>query len=362
MEVGQVSLETMVTKKKNFWFGKKVLVTGHTGFKGSWLSLWLNYLGANLIGLSLDPEGPKSIYEQIRLSELMDSLRGDIRNKDVTDKIVKKYQPEVIFHLAAQPLVRKSYEDPLSTFTTNVIGTANLLESAKLSDVLKIIVVVTSDKCYQNLEINKRFKETDPLGGNDPYSSSKACAELVSLSYRESFLKDLNISLATARAGNVIGGGDWSEDRLIPDLIKAVESGNHVKIRNPKAIRPWQHVLEPLCGYLRLAQKLWDDDSYSSAWNFGPNTQDEKNVEWVVNYFLEKFQLKDLWVLDQDVNPPEAFYLKLNSKKAKSLLNWKPKWNLSTTLDNTYDWYEQSFSTENMQEFSVNQINMYQEG
>ena len=294
MEVGQVSLETMVTKKKNFWFGKKVLVTGHTGFKGSWLSLWLNYLGANLIGLSLDPEGPKSIYEQIRLSELMDSLRGDIRNKDVTDKIVKKYQPEVIFHLAAQPLVRKSYEDPLSTFTTNVIGTANLLESAKLSDVLKIIVVVTSDKCYQNLEINKRFKETDPLGGNDPYSSSKACAELVSLSYRESFLKDLNISLATARAGNVIGGGDWSEDRLIPDLIKAVESGNHVKIRNHKAIRPWQHVLEPLCGYLRLAQKLWDDDSIS--YEPESNLPLEKDYKYQMKLLKTQLQM----VLDDD--------------------------------------------------------------
>jgi len=350
----------MVTKK-NFWSGKKILITGHTGFKGSWLSLWLNYLGANLVGLSLDPEGPKSIYHQIQLSELMISLRGDIRDKDFVDKTLKEYQPEIIFHLAAQPLVRKSYYDPISTFSTNIIGTANLLEAARLSDSLKAIVVITSDKCYQNLETNRRFKETDPLGGHDPYSSSKACAELVSLSYRKSFLRDLNISIATVRAGNVIGGGDWAEDRLIPDLVRGIESKEKIKIRNPKAIRPWQHVLDPLSGYLGLARKLWNDDNYSSAWNFGPNRKDERNVGWVANYFLKKFQLKEMLTLDQEVNPPEASYLKLDSKKAKTLLDWKPKWNLKIALDETHYWYKESFTTKNMQEFSLNQINKYQE-
>ena len=350
----------MVTKK-NFWSGKKILITGHTGFKGSWLSLWLNYLGANLVGFSLDPEGPKSNYHQIQLSELMVSLRGDIRDKDFVDKTLKEYQPEIIFHLAAQSLVRKSYADPISTFSTNVMGTANLLEAARLSDSLKAIVLITSDKCYQNLETNRRFKETDPLGGHDPYSSSKACAELVSLSYRKSFLRDLNISIATVRAGNVIGGGDWAEDRLIPDLVRGIESEEKIKIRNPKAIRPWQHVLEPLSGYLGLARKLWNDDNYASAWNFGPNSKDERNVGWVANYFLKKFQLKEMLTLDQEVNPPEAFYLKLDSKKAKTLLDWNPKWNLKIALDETHYWYKESFTTKNMQEFSLNQINKYQE-
>ena len=348
-------------KKENFWFGKKVLVTGHTGFKGSWLCLWLNSLGADLIGLSLDPEGPKSNYEQIKLSEIMLSLRGDIRNQDITEKIIKDHKPEIIFHLAAQPLVRDSYVDPLTTFQTNVIGTANLIGSAKLSSFLKTIVVVTSDKCYENIETNKRYKESDPLGGHDPYSSSKACAEIVSHSYRKSFLNNLNISLATARAGNVIGGGDWSRDRLIPDLVRAVKSGNEVKIRNPEAIRPWQHVLEPLSGYINLAEKLWNEDDYSSAWNFGPKSKDEKNVKWVVNYFLKKFQLENKWSMDEGVNPHEAFCLKLDSNKAKKLLDWEPKWNIETAIDCTFDWYQNSFSTKNMREFSLNQINKFQE-
>jgi len=351
----------MVSEQKNFWLNKRVLITGHTGFKGSWLSLWLSFLGANLIGLSLKPEGPKSNFYQSKIPKLMESLIGDIRDLDLLKKTVKKFKPEIIFHLAAQPLVRDSYQDPLSTFNTNVIGTANLLDASRSSKLLKAIVVVTSDKCYENPENKKRFKETDPLGGYDPYSASKACAELVVQSYRKSFFEESDISLATTRAGNVIGGGDWSRDRLIPDLVRAVESGNKVKIRNPKAVRPWQHVLDPLSGYVKLAEKLWDDKSYSTSWNFGPNRRDEKDVEWIVNYFLNKFKSQEIWKLDLENNPHEATYLNLDSQKARDKLDWDPQWDLSRTLDYTYDWYKKSLTTDNMQEFSFKQLNKYLE-
>ena len=345
----------------HFWEGKKILISGHTGFKGSWLSIWLHQLGAEILGLSLEAEDKRSIFYKAQVSSIVENLYADIRDINSFKKTITDFKPEIVFHLAAQPLVRDSYSDPIKTLETNIIGTANILECLKEIDSVKSIVVVTSDKCYDNNEINIPFVESDPMGGHDPYSASKGCAELVTQSYRNSFLKDQGIFIASVRAGNVIGGGDWSKDRLIPDLVNSVREGIKVKIRNPKSVRPWQHVLEPLCGYINLAKKLYEEVPGSdSAWNFGPNSEDEKEVQWVVENFLKMSGSESLWELNQENNPHETGYLRLNSIKAINKLDWHPKWNTYEALQKTYDWYKESLSLEDMTKFSLDQIKAYE--
>ena len=346
---------------RNFWKGKKVLITGHTGFKGSWLSIWLNKLGAEIMGLSLEAEDKRSIFYKAKISSIVDCLYADIKDINSFRTTVTKFRPEIVFHLAAQPLVRDSYLDPIETLQTNIIGTANILECLKNIESVKSIVVVTSDKCYENNELNTPFVESDPMGGYDPYSASKGCAEIVTQSYRNSFLKDQGIFIASARAGNVIGGGDWSKDRLIPDIVNSVRTNSKIKIRNPKSVRPWQHVLEPLNGYIKLAEKLYEEIPGSdSAWNFGPNPEDEKEVKWVVKNFLKMSESGSLWELSKENNPHEAGYLRLNSIKAITELDWHPKWNTYEALELTFDWYKESLILEDMTQFSLDQVSAYE--
>jgi len=324
--------------KSSFWKNKKVFITGHTGFKGSWMSIWLNMLGANVKGYSLQPPSKPSLFEEANVSLLLNSEINDIRNFNNLNKSIQEFSPEIIFHMAAQPLVRASYNIPLETYETNVIGTANLLQAAVNSLSVKAIVNITTDKCYENLEIDIGYKETDRMGGRDPYSSSKGCAELVTSAYRESFLMPKNIGVASARAGNVIGGGDWAEDRLIPDILRAFKLNKPVIIRNPKATRPWQHVLEPLSGYLLLAEKLfYDPVRFSGGWNYGPCYDDVKSVDWILDY-MSKLWPNSSWRLDSSINPHEANLLKLDISKAESQLNWIPTWNLETSLEKIVEW------------------------
>jgi len=327
--------------------GKKVLVTGHTGFKGSWLSLWLIKLGAEVIGYSLDPPTKPSHFELLNLD--MVSIIGDIRDRDNLNTTFKTYKPDIVFHLAAQPLVRYSYINPVETFETNVIGTINVFEACKNTESVRAIVNITSDKCYENKEWIWGYRENDPMGGHDPYSASKGCAELVTSSYRRSFFtpddygKKHNILLASVRSGNVIGGGDWGEDRLIPDVVKAISKNEKLYIRNPKATRPWQHVLEPLSGYLMLGQKLLEGrKDFADAWNFGPNEESHINVETVVKSMKERWDRFE-YEIDTESNPHEAKLLKLDCSKAHTLLCWKPVWDFEKSLDVTVRWYKEYY-------------------
>lgn len=323
---------------KDFWDGKKVLISGHTGFKGSWLTLMLRNLGAQVIGYALAPSTEPSLFKLARLEHDTIDLRGDVCDLDGIQQAVKQYQPEIVFHMAAQALVRKSYREPVATFATNVMGTVNVLEAIRGCDSVRTAVVVTSDKCYDNKEWQWGYRENEALGGFDPYSSSKACAELVTSAYRNAFFQS-GIGIASARAGNVIGGGDWAEDRLIPDLIRACESGETVKIRSPGAIRPWQHVLEPLSAYLLLAEKLhMSPNAYAQAWNFGPSDKDVKSVAWILQkmaLFLPSLKYE----ADLSETPHEASVLKLDSSKARSQLGWMPRLPLELALEWTADWY-----------------------
>ena len=324
--------------ESNFWKNKKVFITGHTGFKGSWMSIWLNMLGANVKGYSLQPPSKPSLFEEANVSLLLNSEINDIRNFNNLSKSIQEFSPEIIFHMAAQPLVRASYNFPLETYETNVMGTANLLQASVNSSSVKAIVNITTDKCYENIEADIGYKETNRMGGSDPYSSSKGCAELVTSAYRESFLKQKNIGIASARAGNVIGGGDWAEDRLIPDILRAFKLIKPVVIRNPKATRPWQHVLEPLSGYMLLAEKLFSDPvRFSEGWNFGPHYDDVKPVDWILDY-MTKLWPNSSWQLDSSINPHEANLLKLDISKAQSQLNWAPTWDLETSLEKIVRW------------------------
>ena len=331
----------------NFWKNKKVLLTGHTGFKGSWLSIWLKKLGVELIGFSKDIPTKPSLFELAKVSENMISTMGDIRNLSVIQKVIQEHQPDIIIHMAAQPLVRKSYENPLETFSTNIMGTANVLESIKMTEKTRVIINVTSDKCYKNNGANEKFSEDSPMGGYDPYSSSKACSELVTSSYRDSFFNPKEyqkhgVSLATCRAGNVIGGGDWSKDRLIPDIMRGVINNEIIKIRNPNAIRPWQHVLDPLNGYLTLAEKMWSaGNKFSEAWNFGPMEEDEQSVKWITKKLTKQWSSNIKWDVDNDINPHEENSLRLNCMKANSRLNWRPKLKLEQGLEWVVEWYKQ---------------------
>lgn len=348
----------------NCYLNKNVLVTGHTGFKGSWLSIWLKELGANVIGYSHDPYSKYDNFNVCKLSEKVVDIRGDIRDSQKLEEIFKIYKPEFVFHLAAQPLVRKSYENPKETYETNVMGTLNVLEAIRKCETVKVGIIVTTDKCYENKEQRIGYKETDPMGGYDPYSSSKGCAELLISSYRNSFFNLEDYSkhgkvIASVRAGNVIGGGDFAEDRIVPDCIRSIEKGHQINIRSPHAIRPWQFVLEPLSGYILLAAKLYDEPlKYSGAWNFGPNETLNLEVKDVVNEITRCYG-KGRWrdVSNND-KPHEANLLILDCSKAKEFLGWQQALNFEETIHMTVSWYK-NYKSQDMYEFCKNQINKY---
>jgi CDP-glucose 4,6-dehydratase len=330
---------------QSFWKGKRVFLTGNTGFKGAWLSIWLNELGAHVFGYALNPPTVPSLFSLAGLDRATNSTIGDIRNRESLIKAMIKAQPDIVFHLAAQPLVRLSYEEPAMTYETNVMGTVNVLDAARQCTNLRAIVVVTTDKCYENKEWLWGYRENEQLGGYDPYSSSKACSEIVTAAYRSSFFnttdygKTHQVAIATARAGNVIGGGDWAKDRLVPDIVRSISDGQKVAIRNPHAIRPWQHVLEPLAGYLALAKALHDNNTeYAEAWNFGPDDSDAKSVCWIVDKLCELWPGSKGYEIDSSLQPHEARYLKLDCSKAKARLGWLPIWDLETALQKIVEW------------------------
>jgi CDP-glucose 4,6-dehydratase len=346
-----------------FWKNKTVLLTGHTGFKGSWLSLWLQSMGANVVGYALAPPSKPSLFEVASVSEGMVSLEGDIRNPEQLDAAFALHQPEIVIHMAAQSLVRYSYQNPVETYSTNVMGTVHVLEAVRQTSSVKAVVVITSDKCYENREWVWGYRENEAMGGYDPYSNSKGCAELVTAAYRQSFFNKAGriVAVASARAGNVIGGGDWAADRLIPDMVRAVSKNRPVLIRNPNAIRPWQHVLEPLSGYLKLAQKLYEEGAeYAEGWNFGPGDDDAKPVQWIVERYTQLWGEGASWTLDQAEHPHEAHYLKLDCSKASMRLNWEPKWSLSHALEKITAWHKAHHQGKNMREYSLRQIAAYQ--
>lgn len=335
----ECTLEIMeVNQFSGLYRNKRVLITGHTGFKGSWLTLWLYKLGADLTGVSLSPPGVINHWELLKLS--IDDRRIDIRDISKLEKIFNIRKPEIVFHLAAQPLVKRSYQDPIETWSTNVMGTVNVLEACRKCSSVKAIVIVTTDKCYENREWPWGYREDDSLGGHDPYSASKAGAELVTASYRSAFFHQRSSPLlATARSGNVIGGGDWSEDRLIPDLIRSLQNKQSLEIRSPKATRPWQHVLESLSGYLLLGQKLFEGDrAFSQAWNFGPDLKDNCNISEVLDKLSQQYN-SIRWHLGADADFHETTLLYLDSAKARSQLNWRPVWNIDVALEKTMSWY-----------------------
>lgn len=354
------ALEELVMNP-SFWRNKRVLVTGHTGFKGSWLSLWLQDLGAELHGIALDPPTTPNLFSEACVADGMSSNILDIRDYGQVRSAVKKIAPEIVIHMAAQPLVRYSYKNPIETYATNVLGTVHVLEALRETSGVKAIVNVTTDKCYENREWVWGYRENEPMGGFDPYSSSKGCAELVTSAYRRSFFADLGVGLATARAGNVVGGGDWSEDRLIPDALRAFERADPVIIRNPNATRPWQHVLEPLSGYLTLAERLYEEpEAYSEGWNFGPRDEDAKSVEWIVDALAERWGEEAVWNIDAGEHPHEAHFLKLDISKAQSRLNWQPKWTIKQALDRIVEWHQIWMNHGDIKAVCHQQIKMYQ--
>lgn len=346
--------------EKDFWIGKKVLITGHTGFKGSWLSLILKKFNAKVFGLALPSLSKSDLFQIANVGDNVDNKFIDIRNyKDVLNTI-SEIEPEIIIHMAAQSLVRTSYNNPLETYSTNVMGTLHILQSAMKVGSIKVIINVTSDKCYENIEEDKLYKETDTIGGFDPYSSSKGCSEIITKSFRDSFCKEDKMAIASARSGNVIGGGDWSKDRLIPDIIRGFEKKSSATIRNPDSIRPWQHVLDPLSGYLLLAQKLYNDKKkYSGAWNFGPKEESLKEVKWVANYIKDLWSNDVSWKIDKNVHPHEAKTLKLDCAKANNILGWEPRLSLKDTLYMAVDWYKAYLKNKDMLAFTLKQIEEY---
>ena len=345
---------------KDFWSGKKVLVTGHTGFKGTWLSLILSSLNADVVGYALEPNTEPSFFAAIEDKLKLQSNIGDIKDHQHLKQAIDKVNPEIIIHMAAQPLVRLSYDDPVETYATNVLGLVNVLDIAKNCKQLKALLNVTSDKCYQNNEWFWGYRESDRLGGHDPYSNSKACAELVTSSFRLSFFDQLNIGLATARAGNVIGGGDWSQDRLIPDFVRAQQSNTTLSIRSPKAIRPWQHVIEPIFGYLNLCERLYQDPKkYSEAWNFGPNDSDMVDVETVISELQGHMSRTVNVELNKDPSKHEASLLKLDVSKVKRELDWESRWDFKESIKLTAEWYEAYYQHKDICNFSLQQVKQY---
>lgn len=343
---------------------RKVLITGHTGFKGSWLCLILHKLGADIYGYSLEAANP-GLFREAKINELVNSHIGDVRDYEKLLGVIQQVQPEIVIHMAAQPLVRESYKNPVETYSVNVMGTVNLLEACRHTKSVKVILNVTTDKCYENKEWHWGYRENEPIGGYDPYSNSKGCSELVTSAYRSSYFNPASydthkVALASARAGNVIGGGDWAEDRLIPDFIRSIISDSKVKIRSPYAIRPWQHVLEPLSGYLLLCEKLYHSGAdFAEGWNFGADDNDAKNVEWITNKICELWGDGAAYELDGTPQPHEANYLKLDCSKAKTLLGWHPQLRIDTALQMIVDWTKANLDHHDMQEFSFNQIEEY---
>ena len=354
-----------ITNLKDFYKGKRVLITGHTGFKGSWLSLILKQFDADIFGFALNPPTNPSLFVEAKVGSLMSSYIGDIRDYSKLLACLQKVKPEIIIHMAAQPLVRESYSSPLLTYETNVMGTANLFEACKNIDSVKSVVNVTTDKCYENKEWHWGYRENERLGGYDPYSSSKACSELLTASFRNSFFNPKEyhkhgVAVATARAGNVIGGGDWATDRLIPDFFKAINNKETLIIRSPYAVRPWQHVLEPLSGYLLLAKNLVENGvEYADAWNFGPDDDDAKNVQYIVERICKLWGHGASSKLDNNLQPHEANYLKLDCAKAKAELNWTPKWNIEIALNSIVEWNKAYINKCNMLDVTNQQIRSY---
>lgn len=349
-----------------FWRDKKVFVTGHTGFKGSWLTLWLASMGAKVKGYALEAPTEPSLFHVADIAGICESHQiDDIRDASALYQSIKDYQPDIVIHMAAQPLVRYSYEHPIETYETNVMGTVHLLDAVRRLDSVRAVVCVTSDKCYDNREWVWGYRETEPMGGYDPYSNSKGCSELVVGAYRNSFFNADNHSLhgvavASVRAGNVIGGGDWALDRLIPDILKAFEQKQIVNIRNPYAIRPWQHVLEPLSGYLVLAEALYTQGpTFNGGWNFGPHSSDAKPVQYIVEKLAERWGNNASWHIEEGSHPHEAHYLKLDCSKAAQLLNWHPRWNLNRTLEKIVNWHQAWLTDTDMQHYSLNEIAAY---
>lgn len=353
--------------RTSFWSGRKVFVTGHTGFKGAWLSLWLAELGADVAGYALDPTTDPNLFSLANVSSCIEDIRGDIRNQKNLHIAITHAQPEIVFHLAAQPLVRASYQNPIETFQTNILGTAYLLDSIRSIASVRSVVIVTTDKCYESTEKLGGYTETDPLGGYDPYSSSKAAAEIVTNAYRSSYFKmetkpHSGLGLATARAGNVIGGGDWSAERLVPDFVRALARNQPLTLRNEKSIRPWQHVLEPLKGYLLLAERLYQDaGQYSGAWNFGPSEQDHLTVEALITLLQSELGTSIALKTSQEPHPHETQILRLNSSKAKELLEWKPLFSARESAMWTADWLRAYLAQEDVGKVTREQINLYEE-
>lgn len=351
----------------NPWKGRRVFLTGHTGFKGGWLALWLAGSGAQIRGYALDPVSEPNLFTAASVADVLDDVRGDIRDYAKLEASMAEFSPDVVFHLAAQPLVRRSYADPLGTYTANVIGTAHVMEAVRKIPSVRAVVCVTTDKCYQNQEWVWPYRETDRLGGYDPYSSSKACAEIVTAAYRSSFfaverLDERHVAVATARAGNVIGGGDWSEDRLIPDLIRGFQSRQPVLIRNPKSIRPWQHVLEPLYGYILLAEKMLTCPArFSDAFNFGPNEEDAWSVEQIASKMASLRGNGASWKCDSDATVHEAATLRLDASKARLDLGWHPRLRIEKALEWTAEWYRLWENRADMREETRAQIAAYKE-
>jgi CDP-glucose 4,6-dehydratase len=348
----------------HFWKGKRVFLTGHTGFKGSWMSLWLQEMGAIVKGYSLVPPTEPSLFVEADVASGMESQTADVRDYQVLFDSIEAFKPEIVFHMAAQPLVRLSYDIPIDTYSTNVMGTVHLLEACRKVPGIKAIVNITSDKCYENQEWVWGYRESEPMGGYDPYSNSKGCAELVASSFRQSFFNlatyaQHGVGLASVRAGNVIGGGDWALDRLIPDILLAFQENRSVEIRSPNAIRPWQHVLEPLSGYLAVAEKLYTEGAeYSEAWNFGPKDEDAQPVQKIVETLSSNWG-KANWFLSEGEHPHEAHYLKLDCSKAKMRLNWQPVWDLDTTLSKITKWHKEWLAKANMREHTLTEIKEY---
>lgn len=349
-----------------FWRGKKVFLTGHTGFKGSWLSLWLQQLGAELTGYALVPPTNPSLFEVACVEKGMTSIIGDIRDGVALANAMRQAEPEIVIHMAAQPLVRRSYVDPVETYSTNVMGTVLMLEAVRQTPSVRAVVNVTTDKCYENKEWVWGYRESEPMGGFDPYSNSKGCSELVTAAYRNSFFNSArysehHVALATTRAGNVIGGGDWAEDRLIPDILAAFENSRPVVVRNPHATRPWQHVMEPLRGYLMLAEKLYTEGpAFAEAWNFGPHGDDAKPVEWIVRQLAQKWSNGASWQIDEGDHPHEATYLKLDISKADHYLGWQPAMRLDHALGLIVDWARGKQAGADLRALTQAQIEAYQ--
>jgi CDP-glucose 4,6-dehydratase len=350
---------------KKLYLNRKVLVTGHTGFKGSWLCLLLHKLGADVYGYALEPPTNPSLFSEAKIDELMTSFISDIRDYNNLLIVMQQVQPEIVIHMAAQPLVMESYNNPVETYAINVMGTVHLLEACRETPSVKAIINVTTDKCYENREWHWGYRENEPMGGYDPYSNSKGCSELVTSAYRNSFFNPKEyekhgVAIASARAGNVIGGGDWANDRLIPDFIRSINKGEKLRIRSPYAIRPWQHVLEPLTGYLILAQKLFTEGpAFNGAWNFGSDDRDTRNVEWITKTICNLWGEAADYELDENPQPHEANYLKLDCSKAKAELGWIPKWNIETTLRSIVDWNKTFFKGEPIRLITEQQIEEY---